>query len=87
MQRLLKAFERLNGCPVLLNTSFNLRGEPIVCTPVDALLCFIRSDLDCLVLEDFVLDRSGLPRPWLDWFRDTSPRLERAIGDTVYTLL
>jgi carbamoyltransferase len=87
LQRLLKAFERLSGCPVLLNTSFNLRGEPIVCTPVDALLCFIRSDLDCLVLEDFVLDRSGLPRPWLDWFRDTSPRLERAIGDTVYTLL
>jgi len=86
-QRLLEAFERRTGCPVLLNTSFNMRGEPIVCTPVDALFCFIRSDLDCLVLEDFVLDRSGLPQAWLDWFRETSPRSERAVADTVYTLL
>lgn len=85
--RLLEAFERRTGCPVLLNTSFNMRGEPIVCSPVDALLCFIRSNLDCLVLEDFVLDRNGLPEAWLDWFGGTSPRLERGVADSIYTLL
>ena len=58
--RLLRTFERLTGCPILLNTSFNLNYEPIVCTPVDALTCFIRSGLDTLVLEDFVIDRSAI---------------------------
>ena len=58
--RLLRAFERLTGCPILLNTSFNLNYEPIVCTPADALICFIRSGLDVLVLEDFIIDRSAL---------------------------
>jgi carbamoyltransferase len=84
--RLLEAFAARTGCPVVLNTSFNLRGEPIVCTPVDALLCFIRSDLDCLVLEDLLLDRDGLPDAWLRWFRDE--RLPaRAMAHDVYTLL
>src|SRR6201991_1624956 len=58
--RLLRAFERLTGCPILLNTSFNLNYEPIVCTPVDALICFIRSGLDTLVLEDFIIDCSAI---------------------------
>jgi carbamoyltransferase len=58
--RLLRTFERLTGCPILLNTSFNLNYEPIVCTPVDALTCFIRSGLDTLVLEDFIIDRSAI---------------------------
>ena len=58
--RLLRAFERLTGCPILLNTSFNLNYEPIVCTPSDALICFIRSGLDALVLEDHVIDRSAI---------------------------
>lgn len=58
--RLLRAFERLTGCPILLNTSFNLNYEPIVCTPVDAFICFIRSGLDVLVLEDFLIDRSAI---------------------------
>ena len=53
--RLLKAFEGLTGSPVLVNTSFNVRGEPIVCTPSDAYRCFLATDLDILVLEDFVL--------------------------------
>src|SRR5690242_4661738 len=56
--RLLRTFERLTGCPILLNTSFNLNYEPIVCTPADALICFIRSGLDALVLEDYLIDRS-----------------------------
>jgi carbamoyltransferase len=84
--RLLEAFERRTGCPILLNTSFNLRGEPIVCSPVDALLCFIRSDLDCLVLEDFLLDRAALPETWLRWFRETEP-LTAGVPESVYTLL
>jgi len=58
--RLLRAFERLTGCPILLNTSFNLNYEPIVCTPADALICFIRSGLDALVLEDYIIDRSAI---------------------------
>jgi len=58
--RLLETFERLTGCPILLNTSFNLSDEPIVCTPLDALVCFIRSELDSLVLEDFILDRDAI---------------------------
>jgi len=53
--RLLQAFERLTGCPVLVNTSFNIRGEPIVCTPADAYRCFLATDMDVLVLEDCVL--------------------------------
>ena len=83
---LLQAFERRTGCPILLNTSFNLRGEPIVCTPVDALLCFVRSDLDCLVLEDVVLDRRDVPPAWIESFRDTAPA-QAGVSSTVYTLL
>src|SRR5438094_5164776 len=53
--RLLKEFYQLTGCPILVNTSFNVRGEPIVCTPQDALRCFLATDMDALILEDFVL--------------------------------
>ncbi len=49
------AFERLTGCAVLVNTSFNVRGEPIVCTPEEAFTCFMRTEMDCLVMEDCVL--------------------------------
>jgi carbamoyltransferase len=48
-------FERLTGCPVVVNTSFNVRGEPIVCTPEQAFTCFMRTEMDCLVMEDYVL--------------------------------
>lgn len=58
---ILAAFEDLTGCPVLVNTSFNVRGEPIVCTPEDAYRCFLRTDLDALVLEDLVLRKSEQP--------------------------
>jgi carbamoyltransferase len=53
--RLIKAFERLTGCPVIVNTSFNVRGEPIVCAPREAYRCFLATDMDALVLEDCVL--------------------------------
>ncbi|HEY0080859.1 MAG TPA: carbamoyltransferase [Pyrinomonadaceae bacterium] len=55
---LLSAFGRLTGCPVLVNTSFNVRGEPIVCTPEEAYTCFMRTEMDCLVMEDFILQKS-----------------------------
>jgi carbamoyltransferase len=58
--RLLRAFQELTGCPVLVNTSFNVRGEPIVCTPQDAYRCFRVTDMDVLVLEDFVLHKKDL---------------------------
>lgn len=56
--RLLKAFERKTGHGVLVNTSFNVRGEPIVCTPADAYRCFMRTEMDVLVLENCVLDKA-----------------------------
>jgi carbamoyltransferase len=49
------AFYRRTGCPIIVNTSFNVRGEPIVCTPEDAFRCFMRTDMDVLVLENFIL--------------------------------
>jgi carbamoyltransferase len=58
---LLEAFERLTGCPLLVNTSFNVRGEPIVCSPQDAYRCFMRTEMDLLVLEDVVLWRREQP--------------------------
>jgi carbamoyltransferase len=53
--RLMKRFHALTGCPIIVNTSFNIRGEPIVCTPEDAYRCFMATDMDCLVLENHVL--------------------------------
>ena len=53
--KLLSAFERKTGCAVLVNTSFNVRGEPIVCTPEDAYACFMRTEMDCLVINNFVM--------------------------------
>ena len=52
---LLEKFEQKTGCPMLINTSFNVRGEPIVCTPSDAYRCFLATNMDVLVLENFVL--------------------------------
>jgi carbamoyltransferase len=49
------AFEELTGCPMVVNTSFNVRGEPIVCHPDDAWRCFMATEMDVLVLEDLVL--------------------------------
>ncbi|HXR66353.1 MAG TPA: carbamoyltransferase C-terminal domain-containing protein [Ktedonobacteraceae bacterium] len=54
---LLKAFQKRTGVPVLVNTSFNTRGEPIVCTPRDALECFWTSPLDALVIGPFLLEK------------------------------
>ena len=58
--KLLRTFERLTGCPVMVNTSFNVRGEPIVCTPEDAYRCFLATDMDMLVLENCVLRKERM---------------------------
>jgi carbamoyltransferase len=60
--RLLKAFERRTGCGVLVNTSFNVRGEPIVCSPTDAYRCFMRTEMDCLVIENYLLEKPVQPK-------------------------
>jgi carbamoyltransferase len=58
---ILTAFDMLTGCPVLINTSFNVRGEPIVCTPEDAYRCFMRTEMDHLVLGSYLLDKTDQP--------------------------
>lgn len=58
---LLSAFEKETGCGVLVNTSFNVRGEPIVCTPEEAYRCFMRTEMDYLVIEGFLLDKREQP--------------------------
>ncbi len=59
--RLMKKFYENTGCPVIVNTSFNVRGEPIVCTPEDAYRCFMRTEMDTLVLENNVLSKDDQP--------------------------
>jgi carbamoyltransferase len=61
LYRLLEAFAGLTGCPVMINTSFNIRGEPIVCTPGDAYRCFMATQLDALVIDDFLLLKDEQP--------------------------
>jgi carbamoyltransferase len=70
---IISAFEKLTGCAVIVNTSFNVRGEPIVCTPEDAYRCFMRTDMDVLVMEDCILYKEDQPvwkeeEGWLDAF-------------------
>ena len=67
--RLMKAFEAKTGSGVIVNTSFNVRGEPIVCTPEDAYRCFMRTEIDVLVLGNCVLDKVD-QKAWVeeeDW--------------------
>jgi carbamoyltransferase len=87
---LLEAFHRRTGCPLLVNTSFNVRGEPIVASPVDALFCFGTTSIDSLVLEDFLLDRDGLPEGWPElleaWRQRPRSGLE-AVSRDLYTFV
>ncbi len=71
--RLLDEFDALTGCPVLVNTSFNVRGEPIVCSPEDAYRCFMRTEMDYLVMENIILSKEEQPawnedKDWRDEF-------------------
>ena len=58
---IIEAFRKRTGCPVIVNTSFNVRGESIVCSPQDSYRCFMRTEMDYLVLENFLLDRRDQP--------------------------
>jgi len=70
--RMIKAFADKHGCPVIINTSFNVRGEPIVCTPEHAYLCFMRTNMDYLLLGNFLLEKEQ-QKPLdkdIDWLRE-----------------
>lgn len=60
--QLIQEFKKLTGCGVIVNTSFNVRGEPIVCTPDDAYLCFMRTEMDYLVMGDYLFDKVEQPK-------------------------
>jgi carbamoyltransferase len=66
---IIEAFRQKTGCPVVVNTSFNVRGEPIVCAPEDSYRCFMRTEMDFLVMETCVLDKKEQPalRDTEDW--------------------
>ncbi len=72
---ILKAFEKRTGCGLVINTSFNVRGEPIVCTPEEAYRCFMRTEMDALVLGSFLLDKTEQPswREPRDWRNEFPP--------------
>jgi carbamoyltransferase len=69
---IIRAFYQRTGCPVVVNTSFNVRGEPIVCTPEDAYRCFMRTNIDVLILEHSVLYKTEQPAAVVDeqWRRE-----------------
>jgi len=69
---IIEAFRKRTGCPVIVNTSFNVRGEPIVCSLADSYRCFMRTEMDYLVLEGFVLDKRNQPafKDRADWQKE-----------------
>ena len=73
--QLIRAFKELTGCSIIVNTSFNVRGEPIVCTPEDAYTCFMRTDMDYLVIGDFLFVKSEQP----EWKEESDWREKYAL--------
>jgi len=55
---MISALDRKYGCPIVINTSFNVRGEPIVCTPEDAYRCFMRTNIDYLIMGNYLINKS-----------------------------
>jgi len=84
---LLEAFGDLTGTYMLLNTSFNVNNEPIVCTPEDALRCFITTDIDCLVLENYIIDRSDNELDLLAMMINMQAEANEAVRKNVYTFI
>ena len=78
--RLLRAFEEQTGCPVLVNTSFNVRDEPIICTPIDAWRCFARTGMDYLCIGNLLLARSNQPAAAIDDARCSTTTAMRSAG-------
>lgn len=84
---LLEMFAGKTGCPILLNTSFNMKDEPIVCTPVDAFMCFVRADIDALVLEEFIMDRGCLGSARKALINAEVPLNASMVTNKIYTLV
>jgi carbamoyltransferase len=84
--RLLQRFYDITGCPILLNTSFNVKGEPIVCTPEDALRCFITTEIDYLILEDFIISRVDNDLDLMSWMINLQVK-SNGITHDVYTFV
>ncbi|HKB00358.1 MAG TPA: carbamoyltransferase C-terminal domain-containing protein, partial [Methyloceanibacter sp.] len=83
LYRLLLAFEKLTGVPVLLNTSFNIRGEPIVETPADAMKCFLSTGIHYLAMHDLLIGKSryyGLLYPIMKWGSDVATMVRVGTG-------
>ena len=80
---LLEQFYARTGCPILLNTSFNLRGEPMVCSIMDAISTFGRSEMNALVIEDLVIDRTEIPSCWQQFSRTPRSSMQDHV---VYTM-
>lgn len=70
--KMIKSFQKLTGCAVIVNTSFNVRGEPIVCTPLDAYKCFMRTEMDYLIMGNYLLDKAIQPEfiDNIDWMEE-----------------
>ncbi|BAM31514.1 conserved hypothetical protein [Helicobacter cinaedi CCUG 18818 = ATCC BAA-847] len=73
---LIEKFYKLSGVPVLVNTSFNVRGEPMVCSPYDSYACFMGTEMDMLVIEDFILYKEKQPKEHIAKFRDIKDKYE-----------
>jgi carbamoyltransferase len=69
--KLIKKFKEITGCPILVNTSFNIRGEPIVCSPEDAFKCFMGTGLDCLVIQGHFLEKDKQHQERLGRYMDS----------------
>lgn len=82
---LLMAFDKLTGCPMLLNTSFNVKGEPIVCTPEDAINCFVISGMDYLAIEDLAIDLNENNFDLLKFILQNIPLPAKGIRGDIYT--
>jgi len=85
---LIHEFDRQTGCPILLNTSFNVRGEPIVSSHLDALNCFVNTKIDCLVLGDFIIERKGNSLILLQIILENLKSVEKSNADNnLYTFI
>ncbi|WP_246145029.1 carbamoyltransferase family protein [Helicobacter canis] len=73
---LIEEFYKLSGVPVLVNTSFNVRGEPMVCSPYDSYACFMGTEMDMLVIEDFILYKEKQPQEHIARFKDIKDKYE-----------
>ena len=73
---LIEEFYKLSGVPVLVNTSFNVRGEPMVCSPYDSYACFMGTEMDMLVIEDFILYKENQPKEHIARFKDIKDKYE-----------